>query len=95
MMNGFTYPSTMEVMKKTGLKSIKEYINQQSKQVEKHLIVGSTPMTNIMESFNIDVSIGMGYLVDHSRFLITLLKLTSPSAGNLFISYLVTHTMNQ
>ena len=50
------YPSTIEVMKKTGLKSIKEYINELRKQVEKHLFVGSTPMTNIMESLNIDVS---------------------------------------
>ena len=50
------YPSTVEVMKKTGLKSIKEYINERRKQVEKHLFVGSTPMTNIMESLNIDVS---------------------------------------
>ena len=50
------YPSTIEVMKTTGLKSIKEHINQQRKQVEKHLFLGSTPMTNTMESLNINVS---------------------------------------
>ena len=35
---------------------IKEYINQRRKQVETHSFAGSTPMTNIMESLNIDVS---------------------------------------
>jgi hypothetical protein len=49
------YPSTVETMEKAKLKSIKEYIQDRQKQVEKHLFVGSIPMTGIMNSLDIDV----------------------------------------
>ena len=51
------YPSTEEVMKKANLKSIMEYINQRREQVAKYLFTGSTPMTVIVDSLNIDVSV--------------------------------------
>jgi Reverse transcriptase (RNA-dependent DNA polymerase) len=50
------YPSTTEVMAKTKLKSIQEYINERKKHLEKHLTAESQPILDIMNSNDLEVN---------------------------------------
>ena len=50
------YPRTADVMAKTKLKSIQEYISERRKHVEKHLSVDSNPILEIMNSNDIEIN---------------------------------------
>jgi hypothetical protein len=50
------YPSTNEVMEKAGLESIKTYIDQRKKHVEKYLTNESKPIGDLMNSLDIKVN---------------------------------------
>ena len=54
----WVYPSTAEVLQKVKLKSIREYIDQRKRHVEKHLTNESKPIEDLMNSLDIQVNMG-------------------------------------
>jgi hypothetical protein len=52
------YPKTEDVMQKAGLKSIKQYIEQRRKNVEKYMTMESETIKELMESDNIELNLG-------------------------------------